>query len=82
MLPDRSVLERQKLVENAKIQMRYFEEFSNNVYQMIAIEHELNEYEEHEREWRGKDIIVSKSSRSPLALQKKQSQEELVVLLD
>ena len=60
--------------------MRYFEEFSNNVYQMIAIEHELNEYEEHEREWRGKDIIVSKSSRSPLALQK--TQEELVSTRD
>ena len=30
-LPDRSVLIGQKLVENAKIQMRYFEWFSNNV---------------------------------------------------
>ena len=32
MLPDRSILIGQKLVENAKIKMRHFEEFSNNVY--------------------------------------------------
>ena len=31
MLPDSSILIGQKLVENAKIQMRHFEEFSNNV---------------------------------------------------
>ena len=31
VLPDRSVLIGQKLVENAKIQMRHFEWFSNNV---------------------------------------------------
>ena len=31
VLPDRSVLIGQKLVENAKIQMRHFVEFSNNV---------------------------------------------------
>ena len=31
MLPDRSILIGQKLVENAKIQMRHFEQFSNNV---------------------------------------------------
>ena len=31
MLPDRSVLIGQKLVENAKIQMRHFEYFSSNV---------------------------------------------------
>ena len=31
VLPDRSLLIGQKLVENAKIQMRHFESFSNNV---------------------------------------------------
>ena len=29
--PDRSVLIRQKIVKNAKIQMRHFEQFSSNV---------------------------------------------------
>ena len=32
MLPDRSDLIGQKLMENAKIQMRNFEEFSNTVW--------------------------------------------------
>ena len=31
VLPDRSVLIEQKLVENAKLQMRHFESFLNNV---------------------------------------------------
>ena len=31
VLPDRSILIGQKLVENVKIQMRHFEQFSNNV---------------------------------------------------
>ena len=31
VLPDKSVLIGQKLVENAKIKMRHFESFSNNV---------------------------------------------------
>ena len=31
MLPDRSVLIKQKLVENAKAQMRHFEYFLNNL---------------------------------------------------
>ena len=31
MLPDRLILIGQKLVENAKIQMRHFQQFSNNV---------------------------------------------------
>ena len=37
VLPDRSVLIRQKLVENAKIQMRYFELFSNNVSSLKSL---------------------------------------------
>ena len=32
VLPDRSVLIGQKLVQNAKIQMRHFGQFSNDVY--------------------------------------------------
>ena len=31
VLPDRSVLIGQKLVEHSKIQMRHFDQFSNNV---------------------------------------------------
>ena len=31
VLPERSLLKGKKLIENAKIQMRHFEQFSNNV---------------------------------------------------
>ena len=47
MLPDRSILIEQKLVENAKIQMRHFEQFSHIVHVVL-----WDNFGDFERLWR------------------------------